>query len=154
MNEKTEIVINIFGGNIQIAPVATSVIQNFYGNRIDEVADQSEDFEGVENTKSAANAEDMKGMTADEFHLYFYMPDIEVLKIYVTFVGEWTTAHELAAVVKKMIADEKCKNVNKSTVVKAAFIKSLLPFAVRLTSGGSVDNVRAQINYMLAERKK
>lgn len=42
-------------------------------------------------------------------------------------LGECTTARELAVVVGKMLADENCRNVDKHTVVKAAFIKSLLP---------------------------
>lgn len=59
---------------------------------------------------------------------------------------------ELAVVVGKMLADENCRNVDKHTVVKAAFIKSLLPFAKRLVSGGTIANIRAQINNMLASK--
>ena len=65
---------------------------------------------------------------------------------------ECTTARELAVVVGKMLADENCRNVDKHTVVKAAFIKSLLPFAKRLVSGGTIANIRAQINNMLASK--
>ena len=42
--------------------------------------------------------------------------------------------------------------IDKHTVVKAAFIKSLLPFAKRLVSGGTIANIRAQINNMLASK--
>lgn len=45
MNEKPDMMINIYGGNNLIAPVASSAIQNFYGDRGDEVADQPEDSE-------------------------------------------------------------------------------------------------------------
>ena len=55
--------------------------------------------------------------------IYRYKGD-EAYKI---LLGECTTARELAVVVGKMLADENCRNVDKHTVVKAAFIKSLLP---------------------------
>lgn len=35
MNEKPDMMINIYGGNNLIAPVASSAIQNFYGDRGD-----------------------------------------------------------------------------------------------------------------------
>ena len=50
------------------------------------------------------------------------------MRAYKILLGECTTARELAVVVGKMLADENCRNVDKHTVVKAAFIKSLLPF--------------------------
>ena len=34
MNEKPDMMVNIYGGNNLIAPVASSAIQNFYGDRI------------------------------------------------------------------------------------------------------------------------
>ena len=52
MNEKPDMMINIYGGNNLIAPVASSAIQNFYGDRGDEAADQPEDSEKTENTES------------------------------------------------------------------------------------------------------
>lgn len=45
MNEKPDMMVNIYGGNNLIAPVASSAIQNFYGDRGDEAADQPEDSE-------------------------------------------------------------------------------------------------------------
>ena len=38
MNEKPDMMINIYGGNNLIAPVASSAIQNFYGDRGDAVS--------------------------------------------------------------------------------------------------------------------
>ena len=52
MNEKPDMMVNIYGGNNLIAPVASSAIQNFYGDRGDEAADQPEDSEKTENTES------------------------------------------------------------------------------------------------------
>ena len=71
------------------------------------------------------------------------------MRAYKILLGECTTARELAVVVGKMLADENCRNVDKHTVVKAAFIKS---FAKRLVSGGTIANIRAQINNMLASK--
>lgn len=51
MNEKPDMMINIYGGNNLIAPVASSAIQNFYGDRGDEAADQPEDSEKTESTE-------------------------------------------------------------------------------------------------------
>ena len=52
MNEKPDMMINIYGGNNLIAPVASSAIQNFYGDRGDEAADQPEDSEKTESTET------------------------------------------------------------------------------------------------------
>ena len=91
-------------------------------------------------------------LSDDEFYVSVYIPDIKVMRAYKILLGECTTARELAVVVGKMLADENCRNVDKHTVVKAAFIKSLLPFAKRLVSGGTIANIRAQINNMLASK--
>lgn len=147
--------INIYGGNNLIAPVASSAIQNFYGDRGDEVADQPEDSEKTENTESVADekpAQEPAELSDDEFYVSVYIPDIKVMRAYKILLGECTMARELAVVVGKMLADENCRNVDKHTVVKAAFIKSLLPFAKRLVSGGTIANIRAQINNMLASK--
>ena len=145
--------INIYGGNNLIAPVASSAIQNFYGDRGDEAADQPEDSEKTESTESVTDekpAQEPAELSDDEFYVSVYIPDIKVMRAYKILLGECTTARELAVVVGKMLADENCRNVDKHTVVKAAFIKSLLPFAKRLVSGGTIANIRVQINNMLA----
>lgn len=155
MNEKPDMMINIYGGNNLIAPVASSAIQNFYGDRGDEAADQPEDSEKTESTESVADekpAQEPAELSDDEFYVSVYIPDIKVMRAYKILWGECTTARELAVVVGKMLADENCRNVDKHTVVKAAFIKSLLPFAKRLVSGGTIANIRAQINNMLASK--
>ena len=153
MNEKPDMMINIYGGNNLIAPVASSAIQNFYVDRGDEAADQPEDSEKTESTESVTDekpAQEPAELSDDEFYVSVYIPDIKVMRAYKILLGECTTARELAVVVGKMLADENCRNVDKHTVVKAAFIKSLLPFAKRLVSGGTIANIRAQINNMLA----
>ena len=49
MNNKPEIEINIFGGTNIIAPVATTAVQNFHGDRFAEVAHHPEDSESIDN---------------------------------------------------------------------------------------------------------
>ena len=146
MNEKPDMMINIYGGNNLIAPVASSAIQNFYGDR------GSEKTESTESVTDEKPAQEPAELSDDEFYVSVYIPDIKVMRAYKILLGECTTARELAVVVGKMLADENCRNVDKHTVVKAAFIKSLLPFAKRLVSGGTIANIRAQINNMLASK--
>ena len=134
-NNKPEMEIKIFGGTNMIAPVATTAVQNFYGDRFAEVARHPGDSEGIDSLNDA------------ECQLFTYVPDVKKVQEYVRLIGECTTAHELAEVVGIML-DEP--HIRKDTVVKAAFIEVLLPFATQLTSGGKVDNVRQHINNMLA----
>ena len=75
MNEKPDMMINIYGGNNLIAPVASSAIQNFYGDRGDEAADQPEDSEKTENTESVADekpAQEPAELSDDEFYVSVY----------------------------------------------------------------------------------
>lgn len=139
MNDKPKIEINIFGGTNTIAPAAATAVQNFYGDRFAEVAASPEKEEGID------------GLNDTECHLFNYVPDIKKVHEYVRLLGECTTAHDLAGVVELMLAEPR---VGKDTVVKAAFINVLLPFACQLTSGAKVDNVRQHINNMLMARGK
>ena len=108
--------------------------------------------ESTESVTDEKPAQEPAELSDDEFYVSVYIPDIKVMRAYKILLGECTTARELAVVVGKMLADENCRNVDKHTVVKAAFIKSLLPFAKRLVSGGTIANIRAQINNMLASK--
>lgn len=145
MNEKPDIMITIFGGNNQIGSVTATAVQNCYGDQGNKAADQTEDSEGIKNT------EDREEMTDAELHLSVYVPDAKRLKNYVRLISECISAHELAAVVEGMLSEDR---IDKNVVVKAAFIELLQPFAVRLTSGNSVFNIRQQINNMLAGRTR
>lgn len=74
--------INIYGGNNLIAPVASSAIQNFYGDRGDEAADQPEDSEKTESTESVTDekpAQEPAELSDDEFYVSVYIPDIKVI---------------------------------------------------------------------------
>lgn len=135
INNKPEIEIKIFGGTNMIAPVATTAVQNFYGDRFAEVAHHPED------------SEDIDSLSDTECQLFTYVPDVKKVREYVRLIGSCTTAHELAEVVGIML-DEP--HIRKDTVVKAAFIEVILPFASQVTSGAKVDNVRQHINNVLA----
>ena len=87
MNEKPDMMINIYGGNNLIAPVASSAIQNFYGDRGDEAADQPEDSEKTESTESVTDekpAQEPAELSDDEFYVSVYIPDIKVMRAYKT----------------------------------------------------------------------
>lgn len=139
INDKLKMEIKIFGGTNMIAPVASTAIQNFYGDQFAEVAHRLK------------NSEEINCLSDNECKLFTYVNDVEKVKEYVRLIGECDTAHALAGVVGIML-DEN--TVREDTVVKAAFIEVLLPFATHLTTGGKVDNVRQQINNMLIEHKK
>ena len=139
MNNKPGIEINIFGGTNIIAPAATTAVQNFHGDRFAEVAHHPEDSESIDN------------LSDTECQLFTYVPDVKKMREYVRLISSCTTAHELAEVVGLML-DEP--HIRKDTVVKAAFIEVILPFASQVTSGAKVDNVRQQINNMLATQRK
>jgi len=152
MNKKTDMIINIYGGNNLIVSGESPAIQDVYGDMVDEFADRLKDSEEMKDVKQdikKKSAEDLPGPVYGNFRASYYMPDVEVLSSYKVLLAECTTAHELALVVEKMLADENCKHVNKHTVVKAVFIQTLLPFAEQLVSGTTVSNIRAQINNML-----
>lgn len=146
MNEKSEmniplgVEINIYGGTVMIASAATTAVQNLFGGQGAEAAVMEEDVESFAS------------LTENEHRLLAYVWDVKRLKEYVHLIGECVSAHELALmVVERMLGEE---HVQKDTVVKAAFIESLLPFAVRITSGNTVDNVRQQINNALMSKTR
>ena len=65
--------------------MASSAIQNFYGDRGDEAADQPEDSEKTENTESVADekpAQEPAELSDDEFYVSVYIPDIKVMRAY------------------------------------------------------------------------
>ena len=91
-------------------------------------------------------------MTEDEIRLSIYVPDMQHLRAYEKLIGECTNAHELATIVVEgmLIGEER---IRKETVVKGSFIELLQPFATRLVSGNTVDNIRQHINKILTDRK-
>ena len=61
-------------------------------------------------------------------------------------------ATDLAQVVVSLLDQES--KLTEETIVKESFIQCLLPFAINITTGRSVNNIRARINDALIARRK
>ena len=72
--------------------------------------------------------------------------------MFLTRLSGCTTAAELALVVVSMV--ENKIGVSKELIVRESFIKLLLPLTPGITSGRSIDNIRARINDAWARRPK
>lgn len=129
--------ITINGGNNQILPNATEARQIFYGDRFAETLHDGESRE--EETLPEV----------DKLSIYINKENIPG---YLAQIGECQTATELAKVVVEMTEHEP--RLTTEEIVKARFINQILHFAVKLTKGTSVDNVRQRINDALARRPR
>ena len=130
-----EVNITINGGTNAIAPNATKIEQHFYADR------------PVENLLSSKTAD--KIPEVGKLSLYINKENIPG---YLAQLGECQTASELAKVVISMVESEP--RLTTEEMVKERFIKLLLPFALKLTKGATVDNVRQRINDAWARRPK
>lgn len=139
MKEDKNVVINIYGGTQQILPNATQAVQHFYG------ADISRDVfrEGALSRQE---------LSPEAKRLSAYINNVEGLGVYLTRLSGCTTASELALVVVSMV--ENRTGVSKELMVRESFIRLLLPLAPGITSGRSIDNIRARINDAWARRPK
>lgn len=157
-------VINVYGGNVQVLPGATTAVQNNYGDRFASVAVSSVNSESVDSRASGVPPSDSSllsceggveeeepELSAEERHLNLYVGDVKLLRDYIRRLGECSSARGMAEVVCLML-DETRLAVH--TVVTAQFIHTLLPFAEGVTSGMTVDNVRVQIHKMIERRGK
>ena len=61
-------------------------------------------------------------------------------------------ATDLARVVVSLLDQES--KLTEETIVKESFIQCLLPFAINITTGRSVNNIRARINDALETRHR
>lgn len=121
--------ITINGGNNQILPNATEAIQNFYGDefaekQLNRIPTTEEVLPEIERLSLYINKENIPG--------------------YLAQIGECRTAAELGKLVVQIVEQED--KLTKEEMVKARFINLLLPFASKLTTGTSIDNIRARIN--------
>ena len=139
MKEDKNVVINIYGCTQQILPNATQAVQHFYG------ADISRDVfrEGALSRQE---------LSPEAKRLSAYINNVEELGVYLTRLSGCTTASELALVVVSMV--ENRTGVSKELMVRESFIRLLLPLAPGITSGRSIDNIRARINDAWARRPK
>lgn len=133
----SDVNITINGGNNQILPNATEAKQIFYGDQF------AEQMLNRESPKEESLPE------VDKLSIYI---NKENIPSYLAQIGECQTATELAKVVVEMAEHEP--RLTAEEIVKARFISQLLPFALKLTKGTSVDNVRARINDAWMKRPK
>ena len=139
MKAAKNVVINIYGGTQQILPNATQAVQHFYG------ADISRDVfrEGALSRQE---------LSPEAKRLSAYINNVEELGVYLTRLSGCITASELALVVVSMV--ENRTGVSKELMVRESFIRLLLPLTPGITSGRSIDNIRARINDAWARRPK
>lgn len=137
--EKTNIILNISGGNNQILPNATKAEQHFYGDQF-----------AKEALRNGATAE--QPLTDDERRLAMFVETEESLRNYVASLKACKTAAEVGKVVAVMCENEP--HLFESRVAKADFIEKLIPFLTNVEKGKGIDNLRIQIDNALQERKR
>ena len=137
-----DVTININGGNNQILPNATEAVQNFYGDQFAEKILSKK--EADEDSSSDADSPEAR-------KLALYIGE-ECLPAFLAQIRDCNNATELALVVVSMF-DQETK-LTEEIVVRSSFIQLLLPFATNITSGRSVNNIRARINDALIARRK
>ena len=138
-NSESNIIFNIHGGTVQIAPHATMQQQNFYGDQFAERMLQSE-----EEVSEARND--------DEQRLAIYIKDEEARRGYISCLNACQSAKEVGEVVATMCENEN--TIHDELIVKKEFINLLLPFLTNVTSGKGVDNLRCAINNAWDARKR
>ena len=137
--EKTNIILNISGGNNQILPNATKAEQHFYGDQF-----------AKEALRNGATAEPPH--TDDERRLAMFVEKEASLRNYVASLKACKTAAEVGQVVAVMCENEP--HLFESRVAKADFIEKLIPFLTNVEKGKGIDNLRIQIDNAIQERKR
>ena len=137
--EKTNIILNISGGNNQILPNATKAEQHFYGDQF-----------AKEALRNGATAE--QPLTDDERRLAMFVEKEASLRNYVASLKACKTAAEVGQVVAVMCENEP--HLFESRVAKADFIEKLIPFLTNVEKGKGIDNLRIQIDNAIQERKR
>ena len=138
-SSKSNVIFNISGGTIQIAPNATTQQQIFYGDQFAERMLQSEG-----NSSEA--------LTEDEQRLAIYINKVESLRGYISLLTACQTAKEVGEVVATMCQNEEA--IYTELIAKENFIKLLLPFLTNVKSGKGIDNLRLYINNAWDARKR
>lgn len=123
--EKSNVTINIHGGNNQILPNAVHAEQHFHYH----------------------DAEKQEEPTRTRIY-----DNVEVGAEYITKLRRCCTASDIAGVVAEMVRDESIPYLDKALAVKAAFFTNLLPFCRNVRSGITESNLRARINAALATK--
>ena len=142
-----DVKISIYDSIVQVLPNATKAVQNFNG---DQFAEQKlSKQEAAEDSSSDAESPEVDSPKARKLALYI---GEEGREAFLAQIRDCNNATELALVVVSMLDLET--KLTEDIVVRSSFIQLLLPFATKITSGRSVNNVRARINDALIARRK
>lgn len=133
-----DVKISIYDSIVQVLPNATKAVQNFNGDQFAEKILSKK--EAAEDSSSDADSPEA-----------LYIGE-ECLPAFLAQIRDCNNATELALVVVSKL-DQETK-LTEEIVVRSSFIQLLLPFAIKITSGKSVNNVRARINDALIARRK
>lgn len=142
-----DVKISIYDSIVQVLPNATKAVQNFYGDQFAEQILSNQ--EAAEDSSSDAESPEVDSPEARKLALYIGK---ESLPAFLAQIRDCNNATDLALVVVSML-DQETK-LTEGIVVRSSFIQLLLPFATNITSGRSVNNIRARINDALIARRK
>ena len=142
-----DVIISIYDSIVQVLPNATKAVQNFNGDQFAEKILRKQ--EATEDSFADAESLEVDSPEAKKLALYIGK---ESLPAFLAQIRDCNNATELALVVVSML-DQETK-LTEEIVVRSSFIQLLLPFATNITSGRSVNNIRARINDALIARRK
>lgn len=142
-----DVKISIHDSIVQVLPNATKAVQNFNGDQFAEKNLRKQ--EATEDSFSDAESLEVDSPEAKKLALYIGK---ECLPAFLAQIRDCNNATELALLVVSML-DQETK-LTEEIVVRSSFIQLLLPFATNITSGRSVNNIRARINDALIARRK
>lgn len=137
-----DVKISIHDSIVQVLPNATKAVQNFNGDQF---------AEKILSKQEAAEDSFFDADSPEARKLALYIGK-ECLPAFLDQIRDCNNATELALVVVSML-DQETK-LTEETVVRSSFIQLLLPFAIKIISGRSVNNIRARINDALIARPK
>lgn len=142
-----DVKISIHDSIVQVLPNATKAVQIFNGDQFAEKILSKQ--ETAEDSFPEADSPEVASPEAKKLALYI---GEECLPAFLAQIRDCKNATELALVVVSML-DQEAK-LTEDVVVRSSFIQLLLPFATKITSGRSVNNIRARINDALIARRK
>ncbi len=142
-----DVKISIYDSIVQVLPNATKAVQNFNGDQFAEKILRKQ--EATEDSFADAESLEVDSPEAKKLALYIGK---ESLPAFLAQIRDCNNATELALVVVSML-DQETK-LTEEIIVRSSFIQLLLPFATNITSGRSVNNIRARINDALIARRK
>lgn len=147
-----DVKISIYDSIVQVLPNATKAVQNFNGDQFAEkILSKKEVGEDVFSEADSPEADSPEAASPEAKKLALYIGE-ECLPAFLAQIRDCNNATELALVVVSML-DQETK-LTEEIVVRSSFIQLLLPFATNITSGRSVNNIRARINDALIARRK